>query len=472
MGINDNFFDSEEFKDLLNRYESSAATGDSVYFEPDEFTEIAEYYQAYGQTSKAVKVLDEALEIFPGAIEPLLLRSRIALLSENDFAKAYDYAEMIDDKSDPDYHYLQAEIMISAEEPEAADDYLEERFALADEDERDDFALDVADMYSDYGYFDYADKWLDKAVDKDSNDYLDTKGKILIVADKCKDAEKIYKELTDRDPFSTYYWNQLAVAQLFGGKAGDAIQSSEFAIAINPNDGDALINKAKGLFSINNMEGALEYYQRYERLHPLNCSTETIVGILLTDMKRYDEALKHLKNAVKLAGDDKFRLGEIYRQIAFTYSCLSNKDKALDALDKAIETKGMDESDANVAKGYVMLQHNDIKSALKYFSEAVVASHGRPYIYFRIAVAAFENDYLVMCYKLLSLMFTLVDDNWKDGYAYMAYCCLALEYADEYRRYLRLACEKNPQEVELVFDELLPEGVNPNDYYKYLTTKK
>lgn len=472
MEDNDNYFDSNEFKELLERYEAAAENGHSSYFEPDELAHIAEYYQSNGDTGRAIALLDDALQSFPGATAPLLLRSRIALITERDAEKARQYADEISDKSDLDYYYLQAEIMLAEDNAEEADSYLEDKYSLLDDDDMEDFAFDVADLYADYGYADGLRRWLPRITDTDSDDYIDLLAGLKMYDGQYEEAEQLFKELTEREPFSSYYWNQLANAQIMQGKMRESIQSSEFAIAIDPNDGDAIMNKANGLFSIHNSEGALEYYQRYAHLNPQNYTAEALIGGILSDLGRYEEALQHLEKAVAMAEGNDIHQGEIYKQLAFTYSCAKDKDKAFEAIEKAIEKGAFTNSEAKVVKGYIMLQQQDTKESLKYFSEAMEQSGNDPKILFRIAVAAFENGYLAMCYKLLKLLFKVAPDGWNDGFAYMAYCCLALKKDKEYKHYLRIACDKNIMEVRAAFDDELPEGLEPNEYYNYLTTKK
>ena len=47
--MHENYYQSKEFEELLNKYEVAMQHGDSVYFEPDELTDIAEYYHVHGQ---------------------------------------------------------------------------------------------------------------------------------------------------------------------------------------------------------------------------------------------------------------------------------------------------------------------------------------------------------------------------------------------------------------------------------------
>ena len=69
-------------------------------------------------------VADYALSIFQGATSPLVLKSRIALLVDNDPEKAMALAAEIVDKFDLDYYYIKAEIMIVTNKADQAGNIL------------------------------------------------------------------------------------------------------------------------------------------------------------------------------------------------------------------------------------------------------------------------------------------------------------------------------------------------------------
>jgi len=467
-----NFFDSKNFKDLLNKYESSVKTGDSIYLEPEELTSIGEYYQAQGLTDKAIKAVDYAIQIFPGAINPLLLRSRIALLSEQNIEKAKKYADQIEDKSDLDYYYLIAEIMLVEEKSEEAEIYLEDKFHDLEEEDREDFIIDVSNLYLDYGDAKKAEKWFAFLEEKKSTDTLEIEGRIAQLKNKFGKSEKIYKELVEMEPYSLDYWNQLASLQFTNGKIKESIQSSEFAIAINPNDAEANINKANGLFTLNNFEDALKYYNKFSELQPNNIPGEVFQGVILLNLNRTKEAITHLLKAAQLAEHNPHSRAHIYRQLAFAYAKSGEIELAIDYIDKLAELEGIDVDNVNIIKGGHYLINKNAEEAIIYFSKAIDNSKEDPQILQSIGLICFDNEYFQICYKVLLRLFEIAPENWTSDYSYMAKCCQALKYKDEYLKYLKIACEKNLAEVASVFASELPKNIDPNEFYNYLKDKE
>ena len=98
--MNDNIFHTKAFKENLRHYEEALQNGAPIYLEPEEFTDIAEYYHLHGDLSKGIEAADKALANFPGATEPLAFKARVAILIDHDADKAMAIAGTISDKQD------------------------------------------------------------------------------------------------------------------------------------------------------------------------------------------------------------------------------------------------------------------------------------------------------------------------------------------------------------------------------------
>jgi tetratricopeptide (TPR) repeat protein len=466
--IDDDYFDSLEFKELLDKYELSMKTGDSIYLEPDDFTTIGEYYQAQGLTDKAIKAVEYAIQMFPGSINPLLLRSRIALLSEENIDKAKEYAEQIEDKTDLDYYYLIAEIMLVEGKKKEAGKYLEDKYNKIEEDDVEDYVIDVSNLYLDYGYAKDAENWYKLLGDKTSSDTLELEGRIAQLKSKFRKSEGIYRELVERDPYCLNYWNQLATLQFTNNRIHESIQSSEFAIAINPNDAEAYINKANGLFTLSNYEEALEYYKRASELQPDNISCQVVQGAIYLHYGKAEEAVAHFSKGLQLAGNNSNSCAQIYHQLAFAYARLGDMEKSLDCVDKIAKIENLSPNDVLIIKGSQYLMGEKDDEAIKCFSTAIKDSNEKPEVLQSIGLICYDYDCYELSYQYFLQLFKVAPRKWKTEYAYMAKCCKILKYRKEYLKYLRMACRKNPAEVATVFAEELSINIKTTEYYNYL----
>lgn len=466
--MENSYFDSKEFKELLRQYETMRQGGVSAYLDSEQLTDIAEYYHSRGMLDEAVSAAQYAIDIFAGATAPLVFMARKALTHDKDIAQAQAYADQIDDKSDLDYYYIQAEIMLNRGEYEEADRYLHECYDTLDDDlDRSDFVLDIATLYADYERMDEAHAWLKQSDETDSNDYQEALGRILLSKGDYAESERIFTHLIDENPFSAFYWNQLSASQLMQNNIQDAITSSEYAIAINPSDEEALLNKANGLLMLYNYPEALKYYRQYTEMHPDETVGELYQGICLFNMSQFDASIAHLQAAERnYQGENAQYALEICQETAFALSRVGRLDEALGYVQKT-ELLDCNHDEMMVLRGHLYLEHQRIDEAQACFQQAINDSGSSPDILLRIAISIYDNDYIQLAYKILHSLLDTAGDDRHDGYSYLAACAHELGYEEEYRRYLEKAVKENPLEARNVLSGYFPEGMEPEEYLRF-----
>ena len=469
MNIDEEYFKGEEFQELLESYESSIDSGGNPFMDADDLVDIADYYSWQGEYEKAESAIEQALELHPSATLPNVFKARKAL-SNGNFDEARRYADDIGDHDDPDYHYLQAEILIAEGNIEQADRYLRNYSKSVEPDEYEDFVRDCANLYIDYDIHEKAYEWMMRSKGDDSDDFKELMARTLFGLGKYKDSERIFNELIDQHPFSKQYWNALASAQFMNEDYSESVTSSEYAIAIDPNDPDAIASKANGLLRLGNYEEALKYYQKYTELEPEDEFGLLHQGICLVNKGRNDEALPLLEGALLLAPEDSPFMVQICQELAFCYSARHEVDKALEMLD---ETKKYpcDHIDMLVVRGHILLQNAMLNEAEEAFKQAIMQASDSPQVLLRVIVSLLDNRYIRTSYTMLQKFFRIVQDYYPDfrsGHAYMALCCYELNYQEEFMQHLRLAVEKNPQEAKAVLAYLFPESTPVDDYVSYM----
>ncbi len=476
------YFRSHSFRKLLHRYEDMRDNGVSSYLEAEELTDIAEYYYSMGQKNNAMEAIDLALEIFPGTSAPLAFKARMALVYDNDPDEATRILEQINDKSDLEYIYTNAEIMFSYYSSDKVDAYLQQHlyddFGYSENgsgnnsnenEDAEDFILDVANLFADYEEMRLAKKWLSRSHLTDTDDYKEVLGRVLISEGKFEESEKLFNELIDKDPYSERYWNHLASSQFLHNKFNDSISSSEYSIAINPNDEEAILNKANSLFSIGNYQEALIYYKKFTELQPDNEVGEMFQGITLNYQNRPEEALLHLQKALSIVSEESEDLSPNYQQIlqeiAFVESHLGHLDNALQYMDRLEEVNPSPLND--VMRGYFYLEQGKTRQAMTCFQGALTDSESTPEIVFHIAIAIYDHGFLNTAYKMFKSLISDAPNDWNDGYAYYARCCYERGDMEQYSDALKTAITKNPEEARMVLSDLYPEGTEPADYPLY-----
>ena len=463
------YFESKEFQNILNKYETSVKSEHAIYMDADDLADIADYYHYNGRDEEANEAIELALTYNPEAVGPLLYKAREAL-SRGDYEDAEDYASRIEAVDSQEAVYLKGEIMISQGKVDEANDYFRQKMDEIMPDELTDYVYDVANVFSDYNIHNIAFEWIARSQGDDSDDFKELMARTLFGLGKYQDSERIFNELIDHNPYSTRYWNALASAQFMREDYHAAITSSEFAIAIDPNDADGLLSKANSLYNLENFETALSYFQKYSEKIPNDEFGFLHQGTCLINLGRFEDAISILEKAEEVASPESQYMPDIFQELAFAYSELHQPDTAIYYLDKT-DNLDCDHINIQIIRGHVYLANKRQKEAESTFRKALVDSGNSPKVMLRIIVSLYDNQYLRSSYMLLKSFFKYMDDDWKDGYAYMALCCLDMKKDDEFLHYLKLACEKNPKEARTVLGSYFPKGTEPKDYYDYMINK-
>lgn len=460
------YFDSEGFKKILRQYEDSVRSGHPAYMDADDLADIADYYHYEGRLDEASDTIELALQFNPDAIGPLLYKAREAL-SLGNFRLARDYAERIRIIDQDEHLFLKGEILICEGKTEEADELFRKQYLDLPPDEQMDYVYDVANLFAEYNDYNKSLEWMARSQGDDSDDFKELMARTLFGIGKYEDSSRLFNELLDHNPYSKVYWNALASAQFMSEDYGASIASSEYAIAIDPNDAESILTKANGLYHLENYEEALSYFEKYSKKNSFDEFGYLHQGTCLINLGRYDEAITRLLTAESKAPENSQYLPEIYQELAFAYSELKLPEIALRYIDKT-EDLDCDHIDMEVIRGHILVANKRLKEAEAVFKNVIKKSGNAPKTMLRVMVSLYDNRYVSASYKLFKKFFNFVDDDWSDGYSYMALCCWDIKHYDEFVEYLKKAVEKNPREAKMVLGHLFPTGMKVTEYQKFI----
>ena len=460
------YFDNEEFKEILKQYEESVKSGGRIYMDADDLADIAAYYHFNNREEEAEKAISLAMEYNPEALGPMLYKAKEALEAK-DFDTVERYATKIEALDSLEAIYLHAEVLIQKNDVDKADSALLEFYNNeVPAEERTDYIKDVVELYLEYHQFIKAFEWTIRIPGPQSDNFKELMARTLFGLGKYKDSEKLFNELLDKNPYSTSYWNALAGIQYMKEDYNAALTSSEYAIAIDPNDADGLMSKANTLYTMGNYDEAFVYFKKYSEKRPDDEFGYLNQAQCIINKGEFEEGLSLLKKAISLAPVDSVYLPEIYQEMSFVYNKLGNVEKALWCMDMMYELK-CDHAAILVMRGHILLANKREEEARKEFDKALEVSNNDPKTQLKVIISYHDNMHLNQAYKLYLEFFKNVDKEWNEGYAYMALCCNDLKKDDEFLYYLKKACECNPEEAKAVLCEFFPEDMTPKDYYDY-----
>ena len=460
------YFESEGFKKILRQYEDSVQSGHPAYMDADDLADIADYYHYEGRLDEASDAIELALQFNPDAIGPLLYKAREAL-SLGNFRLARDYAERIRIIDQDEHLFLKGEILICEGKTEEADELFRKQYLDLPPDEQMDYVYDVANLFAEYNDYNKSFEWMARSQGDDSDDFKELMARTLFGIGKYEDSSRLFNELLAHNPYSKVYWNALASAQFMSEDYGASITSSEYAIAIDPNDAESILTKANGLYHLENYDEALSYFEKYSEINSSDEFGYLHQGTCLINLGKYDEAITRLLTAESKAPKASQYLPEIYQELAFAYSELKLPEIALQYIDKT-EYLDCDHIDMEVIRGHILVANKRLKEAEDVFRNVIKESGNAPKTMLRVMVSLYDNRYVSASYKLFKKFFNFVDDDWSDGYSYMALCCWDIKHYDEFVEYLKKAVEKNPREAKMVLGHLFPTGMKVTEYQKFI----
>ena len=465
----DQYFDSKEFRNLLSQYETSVETAFPIFMDVDDLTDIADYFHFIGREDEADVLIDKIMELHPNAMGPLIYKVHQALENQ-DCDKAREMADQIVDKESLDYLLVVGEILLAEQKIQQAEKLFNNNLLKVEGDEVNDYIFDVANLYTDYGQYDKAMTWIMRCDWRKSPELMELIAHVLFGLGNYHESERIFNDLLDTDPYSVKYWNSLANAQYMQKKYNEAITSSEYAMAISPEDADGMFMKANCLCQMGNHQEAEMLFQRYLENNPDDVQAQLTYGTCLILLGKKEEGIAMLENVPRKLPKDSPFLIECYEELAFAYSDLHMPESALFYLDKTDELE-CDHIDIKVIKGHILLANKRVKEAQDMFQEAVMESKNDPKVILRVIISAYDNHYLNATYHMLYHFLSTYGDKVVDGYAYMTLCCWDLKKYDECLAYLKKALTVNPNEVRQVLSDLFPPELELKDYKTYLLDK-
>lgn len=467
--IGDEYFDSKEFRNILDSYEASVGTGHPIFMDVDDLADIADYYNMVGKKEKAIQTADLALDLNPGATLPLVFKARQAL-DAGDIETARRLAGQIISREDPEYTLIEAEIMIAEQRPQQADEYLTTYFENLPDEEKDDCVLDITALYLDYGEYKLADKWKKRARDRRRKDIRDMSGRVDFALGDFDKSLETFRQLVDEEPYNKRYWYACANNHFMKDELNETLDCVDFGIAIDPEDPDCLLLKANVLFKKNSYKEAVRYYERYLSEVPADASVKLNIGVCCINLQQYDLAIDYLHDALNLTGDDEFTRFSVLQEMAFAYSAMKMPGLAMACINEA-DKLPCDHADMKVLKGHIYLENNEPQKAQKMFQQAVAESDNSPRIVLRVILSLYDNEYFDICFKLLRHFLKTSGKDCDEGYAYMALCCWEMKKDSEFLTYLELIVKRNTDMARTVLGHLFPEGMQPADYHQYMYNK-
>lgn len=372
--------------DLIKRYEQKLVSGKSVYFDADEFDELAEYYDSQSDIDTARDIVDEGLLIHPESSSLQLKRAKF-LVYDGEYANALSVLTQRFSEYDFDLNLLKIECYLQLGLQKDA--YYTVKEILENEEEGVDTALsEIGFLYVEADLFEEAVLYLNKSLEYNPEN-IDVLGDLAYSYEMLGDFDTAIattNKILDIDSYTYEAWVNIGKLYSLQDQFDKAIDAFDFALTINDHDTSILKLKAHCLSLGNRTEEAIEIFKQLLIDRPADSSIYFLLAECYQLINDTDNAVYYLAAYSEII-DNNMDENDLQQEE-------SNIDTAISIIEQ-MSINMTDSTDLFLIAGDLRFKQKKIKEAKRYFMQAYGIEGNSVAVLDRLAITAIkEEDYL------------------------------------------------------------------------------
>lgn len=325
-------FSEEEINQIKERFFHMKDTGESMYFDVDQYEGLIDHFFETEDTDNIEIALKHALEQHPGNYDFLLKKAQLFAIYGEDELGLNILNELNGVATDSDYFMIKGTLLSNLQKyREAIEEYTN---ALNRGQDLEEVYANIAFEYENLEQYDKAIENLNKVIEinPQNESALNEIGICFEMSDQSLKSVEYFNLFIDKHPYSRSAWFNLAIAYNSLGKNKQAIDAYEFSLAIDDNQPSALFNIANVYASMENHDKAIEYYRQTLSKESPDPITYYYMGESFEKMDRYDEALEAFGNSHQINTE----FHEAILGMARCYFSIGDEEEAFNQIDKAV----------------------------------------------------------------------------------------------------------------------------------------
>lgn len=352
----------KKIQELLTRYEQMLVSGKPVYFDADEFFELATHYEKLEDLEFAKNIIDQGLLIHPQN-EQLMTKKARFLIYDLRFSEALCFLKTHLDLEDSEILLMKIECLLNLDFFAEASEITMKLLQAED--------VGLAEILSELGFIYLECEYLDEAILYLSKSYELDPSNVEVIDDLVYayeangdfDSAILFNNLAlDIDPHSLELWLNLSKLYSLKGAYVDAIEAIDFALALDDGNVVALKFKAHCLILSKQYSDAIDIL---ETLLLVYIDDESLYSAL------YDAYLSSDKYIEMHSVVDRYELNvghSLFSQIKRAYTYMLQSDLLLASqIVNNLLLQETESSELFVLAGELYYKLNDVeKSCLNY----------------------------------------------------------------------------------------------------------
>lgn len=364
--------------DLVKRYEEMLVNNASIYFDADEFEDIAFQYELSENYQQAFDTIVYALKIHSGNSE-LLVKKALYLLCLEHKEEALELIDSLPINNVPN-DLIKADIYLAnGKELEA--------IAIVDkvlEITKPDFTLylDASDVFANNDSLEYAILYLKKGLEvfPEQTDLMRELAFTYGDSERFEEMVEQLNNLLDINPYEISDWISLIRGYGSLNQLDKAIEACDFALAIDTTNEEVHMMRAVCLYENGNIELAASAFEECIPFISINIPFLLVVIQCFLELKRFDQGFEVANRILEL--DPTHADG--YYQKAICLIGMKELGKAYETICEALGIDG-DNPDFLVVKADLLTERNELVSAKEILLELAEKEPTFYKIYFPLA---------------------------------------------------------------------------------------
>ena len=395
-GYNDNEI---QIIQLINAYEEAVRNNKNLFIDHEKYEQIIDFYEDNHKKDIAMNVVSMALQQYPYS-STFMIRNAQLLIDKHQFEEAKEWIDKASllDGEDISICLTRADLYVWQGMHHEAIKLVKEFIEKADEDDKEDLYLELADIYEDCERYDKVIYCLKQAVliNEESEEALNRLWFCTELLENYEIMIDFYKQLIDKNPYNIIAWFNIAHCYVGIDLWEKAIEAFEYVLAIDDKFEDAYVDCADIYFNLKNYKKAIELYLSANTLSRVSKEVYFQVGLCYERLKEPNKARTYYRKSLTVDAE----YDEAFFRIGESYISEKRYKEAISSLQRAIKIYP-DNVYYHKALAETNLELEYFEEAIKIYKDIIEMDGSKKWQWIDLATAYYANNQAINSLDIL-----------------------------------------------------------------------